>query len=153
VIRKGIIRDAKDPAQMYNFWMTSATEEVSLRPKAPFIGAEGQFEGHEKKWAQANKRTFAYLEYKPVTVDGVLAPPPQRAPMADVPVGMLQMALHAADNIKAVTGLFDSSLGAAATRPAASRKRSSSARATWPTSTSSTTCTAPFAIAAAAWST
>lgn len=112
VIRKGIIRDAKDPAQMYNFWMTSATEEVSLRPKAPFIGAEGQFEGHEKKWSQANKRSFAYLEYKPVTVDGVMAPPPQRSPMADVPAGMLQMALHAADNIKAVTGLFDSSLGA-----------------------------------------
>jgi hypothetical protein len=112
VTRKGIIRDAKDPAQMYNFWMTSATEEVSLRPKTPFIGAEGQFEGHEKKWAQANKRSFAYLEYKPVTIDGVMAPPPQRSPMADVPAGMLQMALHAADNIKAVTGLFDSSLGA-----------------------------------------
>jgi hypothetical protein len=112
VIRKGIIRDAKDPAQMYNFWMTSATEEVSLRPKTPFIGAEGQFEGHEKKWAQANSKSFAFLEYKPVSVDGVLAPPPQRSPMADVPAGMLQMALHAADNIKAVTGLFDSSLGA-----------------------------------------
>jgi hypothetical protein len=113
VIRSGIIRDAKDPAQMYNFWMTSATEEVSLRPKTPFIGAEGQFEGHEKKWAQANNKSFAYLEYKPVSIDGVLAPPPQRSPMADVPVGMLQMAVHAADNIKAVTGLFDASLGAA----------------------------------------
>ena len=113
VIRSGIIRDAKDPAQMYNFWMTSATEEVSLRPKTPFIGAEGQFEGHEKKWAQANNKSFAFLEYKPVSIDGVLAPPPQRSPMADVPVGMLQMAVHAADNIKAVTGLFDASLGAA----------------------------------------
>jgi hypothetical protein len=112
VLRKGIIRDAKDPAQMYNFWMTSATEEVSLRPKTPFIGAEGQFEGHDKKWAQANSKSFAFLEYKPVTIDGQLAPPPQRSPMADVPAGMLQMALHAADNIKAVTGLFDSSLGA-----------------------------------------
>ena len=112
VFRSGIIRDAKDPAQMYNFWMTSATEEVSLRPKTPFIGAEGQFEGHEKKWGQANNRTFAYLEYKPVSLDGKLAPPPQRSPMADVPAGMLQMAIHASDNIKAVTGLFDSSIGA-----------------------------------------
>lgn len=112
VIRKGIIRDAKDPAQMYNFWMTSATEEVSLRPKTPFIGAEGQFEGHESKWKTANTQSHAFLEYKPVTIDGVMAPPPQRSPMADVPVGMLQMALHAADNIKAVTGLFDSSIGA-----------------------------------------
>jgi hypothetical protein len=112
VYRSGIIRAAKDPAQMYNFWMTSATEEVSLRPKTPFIGAEGQFEGHEKKWGQANNKTFAFLEYKPVSLGGQLAPPPMRSPMADVPVGMLQMAMHASDNIKAVTGLFDSSLGA-----------------------------------------
>lgn len=112
VHRSGIIRAAKDPAQMYNFWMTSATEEVSLRPKTPFIGAKGQFEGHENEWGQANSRSFAYLEYEPVTSGGSLAPPPQRQHMADVPVGMLQMAVHASDNIKAVTGLFDSSLGA-----------------------------------------
>lgn len=112
VIRKGIIRDAKDPAQMYNFWMTQATEEVGSRSKSPWVMAEGQDEGHEKQWAQANTKNFATLKYKPVTVDGLLAPPPQRQPMADVPVGMLQMAMHAADNIKAVTGLFDSSLGA-----------------------------------------
>lgn len=112
VYRSGIIRAAKDPAQMYNFWMTSATEEVSLRPKTPFIGAEGQFEGHESEWGQANSKTFAYLEYKPVNISGQLAPPPQRSPMADVPAGMLQMAVHASDNIKAVTGLFDSSIGA-----------------------------------------
>lgn len=112
IYRSGIIRAAKDPAQMYNFWMTSATEEVSLRPKTPFIGAEGQFEGHEKQWGQANSKSFAFLQYKPVDLNGMLAPPPQRSPMADVPVGMLQMAMHASDNIKAVTGLFDSSLGA-----------------------------------------
>jgi len=112
VFRSGIIRDAKDPAQMYNFWMTSATEEVSLRPKTPFIMAEGQDEGYEDMWAAANTKSFSSLKYKPVTIGGQLAPPPQRSPMADVPVGMLQMAIHASDNIKAVTGLFDSSIGA-----------------------------------------
>ena len=112
VFRSGIIRAAKDPAQMYNFWMTSATEEVSLRPKTPYIGAAGQFEGFEKQWGQANTKSFAVLEYNPVTIDGTLAPPPQRQAMADVPSGMLQMAVHASDAIKAVTGLFDSSLGA-----------------------------------------
>jgi hypothetical protein len=112
VIRSGLIRNAKDPARMYNFWMTSATEEVALRPKTPYIGAEGQFEGYEDDWNQANTRSFAYLEYRPVSLDGILAPPPQRQPMADIPSGMLQMAMHANDNIKATTGLFDSSLGA-----------------------------------------
>lgn len=112
VIRSGIIRNAKDPAQMYNFWMTCATEEVALRPKNPVIGAEGQFEGHEDDWNAANTTSFAYLEYKPVTLDGNLAPPPARQPMADIPQGMLTMAMHSNDNIKATTGLFDSSLGA-----------------------------------------
>lgn len=111
VYRRGLIRDAKDPARMYNYWMTSATEEVGLRPKAPFIGAEGQFEGHETKWAQANVRSFPYLEYKPKSLAGQLAPPPQRQQMADVPVGVLQMAIHASDDVKATTGIFDASLG------------------------------------------
>lgn len=112
VVRSGLLRNAKDPARMYNYWMTSATEEVSLRPKTPYIGAEGQFEGYEDDWAQANVRSFPYLEYKPVTIDGNLAGAPSRQPMADVPTGILAMALHANDNIKATTGLFDSSLGA-----------------------------------------
>jgi hypothetical protein len=112
VIRSGIIRNAKDPAQMYNFWMTAATEEVALRPKTPYVGAEGQFEGYEDDWNQANVKSFSYLEYKPVDLNGQLAPPPQRQPVADIPNGMLTMAMHANDNIKATTGLFDSSLGA-----------------------------------------
>jgi len=97
---------------MYNYWMTSATEQVGLIPKAPFIGAEGQFEGHESKWREANVRSFPYLEYKPKTLAGQLAPPPQRQHMADVPTGVLAMAAHASDDIKSTTGLFDASLGA-----------------------------------------
>lgn len=112
VIRSGLIRNAKDPARMYNFWMTAATEEVALRPKTPYIGAEGQFEGYEDEWDDANVRSFPYLEYKQVALDGNLAPPPARQQMADVPTGILAMANHASDNIKATTGLFDSSLGA-----------------------------------------
>ena len=112
VTRSGLIRNAKDPARMYNFWMTSATEQVGLIPKAPFIGAEGQFEGHEKKWGEANVRSFAYLEYKPKTLSGQLAPPPQRQQMADVPTGVLTMAGQASDDLKATTGIFDASLGA-----------------------------------------
>lgn len=115
IYRAGVIRNAKDPAMMYNFWMTSATEEVSLRPKTPYIGAKGQFEGVEKRWAQANNRSFPYLEYEPISLEGQLAPPPSRQPMVDVPVGVLTMASHAADNIKSTTGLFDSSLGAQGT--------------------------------------
>lgn len=110
--RNGMVRFARDPQRMYNFWMTSATEEVSLRPKAPFIGMVGQFDTAKKDWKQANTRSFPFLEYDGQTVDGHLAPPPQRQQMADVPTGVLAMAMHASDNIKATTGIFDASLGA-----------------------------------------
>lgn len=112
VSRSGLIRNAKDPARMYNFWMTAATEEVALRPKTPYIGAEGQFEGHESEWAAANTSSFPFLEYKPKALGGMLAPPPQRQPMADLPSGVLAMAMHANDDIKATTGIYDASLGA-----------------------------------------
>jgi len=115
VFRSGLIRHSKDPARMYNFWMTSATEEVSLRPKTPYIGAEGQFEGYEGEWGSANRVSHAFLQYKPVSLDGSLAPAPQRQPMADVPSGVLAMAGHARENIKATMGLFDASLGARGT--------------------------------------
>lgn len=112
VIRSGLIRHSKDSLKMYNYWMTCATEEVAMRPKIPYIGAAGQFEDFEQDWALANKKSFPYIQYNPVTVDGNLAPPPSRQMMVDIPSGMLQMAMHANDNIKATTGLFDSSLGA-----------------------------------------
>lgn len=112
VHRWGIVRNAKDPQRMYNYWLTTATEEVAMRPRTPYVGAEGQFEGHEAEWANAHNSASPYLEYKPVSLNGTLAPPPQRQPMADIPAGTLQMAMHARDNLKNTTGLHDASLGA-----------------------------------------
>ena len=111
IVRSGLVRWAKDPLRMYNFWMTAATEEVSLRPKTPFIGAVGQFETAKKDWRRANHASLAFIEYDPVDVNGIQVPPPQRQPMADVPTGVLSMAMHANDNIKACMGMFDASLG------------------------------------------
>lgn len=112
VLRSGLVRNARDPSMAYNYWITSATEEVAMRTKIPYVGAEGQFEGYEDDWATANQVSRGYLEYKPVTLEGMVVPAPRREPMADVPSGILAMAMHANDNIKATTGLFDSSLGA-----------------------------------------
>jgi hypothetical protein len=57
----GMIRHAKDPQRMYNFWQTSLTESIALAPKAKWIMAEGQDEGHENEWAQANIKSTPYL--------------------------------------------------------------------------------------------
>jgi hypothetical protein len=112
VNRSGIVRNAKDPSRMYDFFLTTATEEVAMRPRTPYIGAVGQFETAKGDWATANQVNFSFLEYDPVTVEGQLVGAPQRQPMADVPAGNLQMCAIARDNIKATTGIYDASLGA-----------------------------------------
>ena len=41
---RSLVRDAKDPQRMFNYWRTTSTELVALSPKAPFIGRKGAFE-------------------------------------------------------------------------------------------------------------
>lgn len=109
----GVIRRMKDSQRMYNYWLTDATERVALSPKAPFVGAEGQFEGHENEWRAAARRSMPYLEYKPVTLDGInFAPPPQRQVHDGPPNGTIQMAMIASDEMKSTSGIYDAGLGA-----------------------------------------
>lgn len=111
-VLEGIVRHAKDPQRMYNYWASTETETIALAPRAPFIGAEGQFEGHEGKWQTANSKPHAYLEYKPVDLNGQLSPPPQRN-VYEAPVQSITSArLQSSEDLKATTGIYDAALGA-----------------------------------------
>lgn len=105
---RSLIRDAKDAQQQLNYWRTTSTELVALAPKAPFIGARGAFKSDAKKWNTANSRNWSFIEYDPVPN----ASPPQRQPFEGPPAGALQEALNASDDMKAIMGLHDASLGA-----------------------------------------
>lgn len=107
----GLVRAAKDPQRMYNYWVTSETELVALAPKAPFIMEEGQIEGHEQMWAQANQKSQPYLLYKASAVNGKPAPPPARQQFSGPPQGVVAAKIAAAQDMQAVTGIrFDSTL-------------------------------------------
>jgi hypothetical protein len=107
-----LTRFSKDPSRMYNYWLTQYTEAVALAPKAPFIGAEGQFEGHEFEWDNAHRENFTRLEYKPTSSGGQLMPPPQKQMPVQPSSGYSDMINIASDDIKVVTGIYDASLGA-----------------------------------------
>jgi len=111
-IFEGIIRQAKDAQRMYNYWKTCETETIALAPKAPWVGVEGQFEGHEAAWDNANRKPVSRLEYKDVTLnDNKSAPPPQRQ-YAEPPVAAITNATRgAADDIKTTTEHSDASMG------------------------------------------
>lgn len=107
----GIVRNAKDAQRMYNYWTSQEAEMLALAPRAPFVGAAGQFEGFEEKWANANTTNYSFLEYNPVSQDGTVVPAPQRVMPPMPSAGILQAKLGAADDIKATTGQYDPSLG------------------------------------------
>jgi len=107
-----LVRFAKDPQQMLNFWRTASTELVALAPKTPFIGAVGQFATDSVKWQSANTVSYSHIEYDAIEINGVNVPPPQRQPFAGPPAGALQEAINASDDMKSIMGIFDASLGA-----------------------------------------
>jgi hypothetical protein len=111
LIMEGVVRNAKDSQRMYNYWASSETETIALAPRVPFIGAEGQFEGYENQWKTANTKNHAFLQYKPITVNGEMAGPPQRQAF-EAPVQAITMARQqAAEDLKATTGIYDAALG------------------------------------------
>jgi hypothetical protein len=108
----GMVRDAKDSQRMYNYWATAATEIIALAPRAPFIAEEGQLEGHEKEWQQANVRNFPVLKYKAKTLGDHLAPPPQRQGYEPPVMAITQARIQAADDLHATTNVYPPQLGA-----------------------------------------
>lgn len=107
----GLVRNAKDPQRMYNYWNSAATEAIALAPKAPFMVAEGQLQGHEKEWEQANTRNLISLTYKQTDVGGKPAPVPQRNQVEPPIQAMTAMIAQASLDLKASTGLYNPSLG------------------------------------------
>ena len=103
----GMVRHGKDAQRMYNFWQTSLTESVALAPKAKWLMAEGQDEGHENDWAQANVKSYPVLRYKQTDIDGRAAPAPQRLQPEPPANGIMQATVAIDDDIKTLMGIFD----------------------------------------------
>jgi hypothetical protein len=105
ILRWGMVRNMMDPARMFNYWTSSATEKVALAPKAPWVVAEGQTDNHPE-WDNANRRANSKLVYTPVMgPDGQPIPPPQRQPPTPIPEGELNASQMALMNLTAMSGM------------------------------------------------
>lgn len=105
----GVIHYAKDAQRAYNYGRSGQLERIALAPKAPFIGYAGSFV--DKKWKSLNTQNWPYLEVAPVTINGNLAPLPQRQQATNIDPALSEEIALASDEIKATTGIFDASLG------------------------------------------
>lgn len=106
-ILRGIVRHAKDPQRMYNYWRTIDTETKALAPKAPVMVTTKQIDGLDDLWQDALSGNLPYLPYNP----DPQAPMPQRLNAGLQDRGFEQAALLAVDEMKATTGIYSAALG------------------------------------------
>lgn len=108
--RHGLVRFAKDAQRAYNYFRSTQTEVVALQPKAPWIGTIDHFKDNLDMWETANQKNWPFLAY---TIDpknpGSM---PQRVAPPVSSQGMVEGVNFAAEDMKAVIGIYDASLGA-----------------------------------------
>lgn len=109
-IRKGIIRDAKDPQRMYNYFRSAQTEVVALQPKAPFMVTERNVAKYQDVWESANTKNWPYLPYEPDQQNGGASPQRVQPPVSSQ--GVNEGVMLANEDLRRVIGIYDASLGA-----------------------------------------
>ena len=108
---RGVSQILEDVQKGRNFFYSNELEQAATAPKVKWLMAEGQEEGHEPRWANANTTNFPYLLYKQTDTDGKPAPVPQRIDSNANLAPMIQ-AQQALDELAGrVTGIFDPMLG------------------------------------------
>lgn len=106
----GLARFGKDAQKSYNYSRTNAIESVALAPQAKWWATAEQATGLTEQWAVAHKTNMPFMLYNADAKTG--GRPPERMGGADVPAALIQEMEIASEDIKAVTGIYDASLGA-----------------------------------------
>jgi hypothetical protein len=107
-----VVRPQRGAQQMINYGKTRIAETLATAPISPFMVARGQIDKGDKKWENLNTQVFPYLEYNAVDVMGRPAPPPQRQTFEPPIAALSSFVEQEIDDMKAVSGIFDASMGA-----------------------------------------
>lgn len=110
LVRRGIIREAKDAQRQYNYFCSAHTEVVALQPKAPYLLTEVNIGKYQSMWEQSSSKNFPYLLWTPDAKNGNLLP--SRVPPAVSSQGITDGLTLANENMRRIIGIYDASLGA-----------------------------------------
>jgi hypothetical protein len=109
VVRHGLIRFARDPQRLYNYYSSTDAEVIALQPKAPFVGTLKNVEKFEDLWNTANSKAHPILLYTPDPNNGGKAPERVQPPVSSQ--GIQEGLARSVDDMKAVIGIYDPGLG------------------------------------------
>jgi hypothetical protein len=104
-----LLRGAKGSQEMYNYWATSATEDVALTPKMPYVVDHRQIKGFESEWNEAHRTNRMFIRYN--AINGLSKP--EREKQSSVPAAILSMMQTTAFDIEDHLGRYEASKGQA----------------------------------------
>lgn len=107
VVRHGIIRWAKDPQRLYNYYRSSQSELIGQQARAPWILTPEMIKGFEALWNNANTNPRPWLPYN----EAKNGNKPERSQPPAASTALWQEAAIASDDMKSTTGIYDASLG------------------------------------------
>ena len=107
----GLVRPAKDSLRAFNYWISAMTEKMALAPKAPWVGAVGQFATMGDRWDKSNTHNYAKLEYDAIDIQGNAVPAPRRQEPVQFEAAMAQMLGIMQNNVKSSLGMYKAALG------------------------------------------
>lgn len=105
-VRFGLVRWARDPSLLRNYWRSTAAETLAMAPKNQWIAPESAVKGREDDFRKAHLSGDPLLIFN----DKAVAPPTRMDP-PNLPAAVLNEANVNAQDIKDVTGIHDASLG------------------------------------------
>ncbi len=108
---KSLIRNAKEPQRMYNYWKSMEVELLQKQPRAKWVVVNGSLEGYEEDWTEADSTDV--LSYNQKDANGDPVPAPFMIPPPQIPTGIVNAQRQAVDDIKAAMGIYNAALGAA----------------------------------------
>jgi hypothetical protein len=111
IVRKGIVRDLKDPARMVNFSYSEAIQTLALQNKIPYIAAAEAIEGYEDEWKNANTSNKAYLPFNAFDDNANPLPKPERQQPAVMPAAQVQMLQLSTEQMRAASGQQNANFG------------------------------------------
>jgi hypothetical protein len=108
-MRYGLIRFARDPQQLYNFWRSAAAEAIALAPRAPYLVTPNMIGKFKNQWDSHHLKNRPYLLYEPD--ENAPGGRPIREMPPQVPQALVQESAIASDDMKATMGMYDASVG------------------------------------------
>lgn len=111
IVRKGVVRDLKDPARMLNYSYSAAVETLALQNKVPYLIANEAVDGFEDIWGAANIENRGYLPWNAYDDENRQIPKPERQSPAQMATAQVQMLQLSTEQMRAASGQQNANFG------------------------------------------